>query len=481
MPNLNQKIYPVILCGGSGTRLWPLSRKSHPKQFLALSGDKSFLQKTLIRLSGAGFEKPLIVSNEQFRFLIAEQCREVNVELSGLLLEPCPRNTAPAIACAALWVNKIDPDALLMVLPSDHEIINVEQFIEAVFLGVDAASRNEIVTFGVKPTAPEIGYGYIRKGSELNNYSPGVFRASGFFEKPCLAKAEEMFADGKHYWNSGMFLFSTETILQGFMEHEPDLLKYCKESLNQPQTDSDFFRITDKYFSQCRSVSIDLAIVEHIQNKAVVPVDMGWSDVGSWEALWKIGDKDENENMVRGDCILIESSGCIAHNHKGQLIAAVGMNDTIIISTDDAILIAPRERSQDVKEIVSSLKQSGRKEYENNTHEYRPWGSFHAITQGSRYQVKKLKIKPGGQISLQKHYHRSEHWIVVRGTAEIILGGQKKMLHENESVYIPAGEIHRLSNPGFIDLELIEVQVGSYLGEDDILRLDDIYARSSSF
>ncbi|MGB0749242.1 MAG: mannose-1-phosphate guanylyltransferase/mannose-6-phosphate isomerase [Magnetospiraceae bacterium] len=469
-------IWPVILCGGSGTRLWPLSRESYPKQFHPLIGDDTLFQTTLKRAAGEGFEKPTILTNETFRFQVAEQSRALSVDMPEIILEPVGRNTAPAATVAALRVAQQDPEGLVLLMPSDHVIRDVPAFLAAVQRGQAAAQQGSIVTFGITPTAPETGYGYIKAGAEL---ADGVKVADKFVEKPDLATAETMLKDGGFTWNSGIFLYAAKTMIEEVGRLAPDMLAACEKALAGAQADLDFLRLDKDSFAASPSQSVDYAVMEHTDRKAVVPTSCGWSDVGSWQALWDIADRDDAGNVVDGDCILLETENSLVKSHLGQTVVTLGMKDVVVVSSDDAVLVAPRERSQDVKKIVAELGARGRKEHLANTFESRPWGSFHQLNQGVRHQVKRITVRPGGRLSLQMHHHRAEHWIVVRGTAEVTKGEDTFLLFENESVYIPQGTKHRLANTGVIDLDLIEVQSGSYLGEDDIVRFEDVYNRDS--
>ena len=469
-------LYPVILSGGSGTRLWPLSRKALPKQLLPLASDLTMVQETVRRLAGLPeIGQPLIVCNNDHRFLIAEQMREIGVAPLGIFLEPVGRNTAPAAAIAALTLLKRDPEAVMLLLPADHLIRDVPAFHSAIRQGMDAVAAGFLVTFGIVPDAPETGYGYIQHGAALP--TGGAHRVERFVEKPNLENAEKFLAAGDYFWNSGMFLFSCRQFLEELENTRPDILTACEESLNQGQHDLDFCRLDQTAFAGCPSDSIDYAVMEHTQHAAVVPTDIGWNDIGAWSALWDVGSKDANGNVLRGDVFLegVENSLVRA---ESRMVAAIGVANLLIVETADAVLVADKSRAQDVKKVVDYLKASGRSEHEFHTRVFRPWGWYEGIDIGERFQVKRIMVKPGEKLSLQMHHHRAEHWIVVSGTARVTRDGVEELLSENQSTYIPLGTTHRLENPGRVPLHLIEVQSGSYLGEDDIVRFEDIYQRS---
>ncbi|MEW6429836.1 MAG: mannose-1-phosphate guanylyltransferase/mannose-6-phosphate isomerase [Thermodesulfobacteriota bacterium] len=469
-------IIPVILSGGSGTRLWPLSRELYPKQLLALAGDATLLQQTARRLEHFdGVGAPLVICNEEHRFLVAEQLRAIDVRPAAIVLEPVGRNTAPAAAIAAL---KADGDALLLVLPADHLIRDPAAFQRAVATGAGLAAADHLVTFGITPHHPETGYGYIRKGEKIAaDGALPAFRVERFVEKPDRATAEAYLADGGYLWNSGMFLFKAATFLAELDRFRPEMVEACRRALASAATDLDFLRLDKAAFTSCPADSIDYAVFEQTARAAVVPVDPGWSDIGSWSALWEVGDRDELGNIVKGDVLPVDchDSYILAEN---RLVATVGLRDTIIVETADAVLVADRHRVQDVKTVVNRLKKEGRPEANLHRRVYRPWGNYENLSAGDRYQVKRITVNPGAILSLQMHHHRAEHWVVVKGTARITSDGKVFMLSENQSTYIPLGVQHRLENPGVIPLELIEVQSGSYLGEDDIVRFDDNYGRA---
>jgi mannose-1-phosphate guanylyltransferase len=470
---MSQNILPVIMAGGAGTRLWPLSRELHPKQFLALEGDHTMLQATLARLHGLTDAKPLVICNETHRFLVAEQLRQRDALDRNILLEPAGRNTAPAIALAALHAIAHGDDPLLLVLAADHVIRDVDAFQHSIRTALPFADAGELVTFGIVATAPETGYGYIRRGES----SGAAFRVAAFVEKPDRDTAQRYLDSGSYYWNSGLFLFRASTYLRELEAARPDILTACRSAMNVPQADLDFIRINSAAFSDCPSESIDYAVMEKTSHAIVVPMDAGWSDVGAFASMWDVLPKDAHGNVVRGDVMHHDSHDNLLFA-ENALIATVGLHDTVVIQTKDAVFVAPRERAQEVKEIVARLKQAGRTEHQLHREVYRPWGKYDAIDAGPRYQVKRITVASGAKLSVQMHHHRAEHWVVVSGTARVTLDGKEQLLTENESVYIPVGSVHALENPGKLPIELIEVQVGSYLGEDDIVRFEDRYGRS---
>lgn len=470
-------IHPVILSGGSGTRLWPMSRTLYPKQLLTLLGGESLLQETVRRVAGrAGFGPPLVVANEEHRFIIAEQLREISVIPRALLLEPVGRNTAPAACIAALALIESEPDPLMLVMPSDHTIGDLEAFAAAVTRAAAAAQAGGLVSFGIAPQHPETGYGYIRRGGELDGIE-GVFAVAQFVEKPGARQAEEYVASGEHSWNSGIFLFPARLYLDELDRLRPDIVAPCRAALAAAQRDSDFIRLGKEAFSACAADSIDYAVMEHTRRAAVVPVSMDWSDVGSWDALWELGAKDQRGNSIHGNVVAEDTRNCYLRSEAG-LLAAIGIADLVVVATDDAVMVAPRNRTQEVKSLVARLVRDRRDEADALPVVHRPWGTFKSLHNGHRVQVKHIVVKPGGKLSLQMHHHRAEHWIVVQGTAKIRRGEEETMLSEDQSTYISIGTAHRLENPGKIPLHLIEVQSGSYLGEDDIVRLEDSYGRS---
>lgn len=464
-------ILPVILSGGSGTRLWPLSREAYPKQFLPLVGDVTMLQATWNRVAAIAGKAPIVVANQEHRFMAAEQLRECNVTPQALILEPIGRNTAPAIAIAALQALAAGEDALLLVLPSDHVVRNDGAFHAAVQQAATAADAGKLVTFGIVPTAPETGYGYIKAKA-----GPGVHAVDRFVEKPDLATAEQYVASGEYYWNSGMFLFKASRYLQELEALQPAILAACRTALDKASRDSDFVRLDEEAFAASPNDSIDYAVMEKTADAAVVPLDAGWNDVGSWSALWEVSDKDADGNAWHGDVIALDCRNSYAYGNR--LIAMVGLEDVVVVETDDAVFVGHKDRVQNVKEIVGQIKRDGRSEAAAHRKVYRPWGAYDSIDNGARFQVKRITVKPGATLSLQMHHHRAEHWIVVSGTAEVTRGEEVILLTENQSTYIPLGVTHRLKNPGKLPLELIEVQSGSYLGEDDIVRFEDQYGRA---
>ncbi|WP_406828922.1 mannose-1-phosphate guanylyltransferase/mannose-6-phosphate isomerase [Microbulbifer sp. ARAS458-1] len=464
---------PVILCGGTGSRLWPLSREAYPKQFLSLIGSETLLQATALRLDGlAQVQAPILVCNEAHRFAAAEQLQEVGRGAQSILLEPCARNTAPAIALAALAALENERDPLLLVLPADHAVADKTAFQAAVAAATPLAESGRLVTFGIVPTCAETGYGYIRSGESLE----GGWGVAEFVEKPDLATAEKYLASGEYNWNSGMFLFRASRFLEELAQFQPEMLEICRAAFSRAARDLDFTRVDAELFARCPSDSVDYAVMEKTESAAVVPMQAGWSDVGSWSALWELAQKDECDNLLQGDVLTEDASGCLVHGGD-RLIGVLGVRDLVVVDTDDALMVADKSRVQDVKKLVEQLKRSERREAENHRKVFRPWGYYDSIVAGPRFQVKRIVVKPGCQLSLQMHHHRAEHWIVVRGTAKVTRGDDQLLLTENESTFIPLGVVHRLENPGAIPLELIEVQSGSYLGEDDIVRFEDQYGR----
>lgn len=467
-------IVPIILSGGAGTRLWPLSRELYPKQLLPLVTERTMLQDTVARLEGVkGIAAPIVVCNEAHRFLVAEQLRLLDCTPQAIVLEPIGRNTAPAVAVAALAVRASDP--ILLVLPADHVIDNVRAFHAAIGIAQKEAGGGKLVTFGVVAGRAETGYGYIRR-------EPGsgpAYRVAEFIEKPARERAEQFVASGEYYWNSGMFMFRASRFLEELARFAPDILAHCEKSWSAARKDLDFTRLGERDFEQCRSDSIDYAVMEKTRAAVVVPLDAGWSDVGSWSALHEASKPDASGNVAHGDVIAEQTRNCYLFADS-RLVATVGLEDHVVVETKDAVLVAPRSRVQDVKQLVNRLKAEGR--YETSLHRevFRPWGSYDSIDAGDRFQVKRLKVKPGAVLSLQAHHHRAEHWVVVSGTARITRGEEVFLLEENESTYIPIGVRHRIENPGKIPLHIIEVQSGSYLGEDDIVRFEDKYGREGT-
>ncbi|GAA4652460.1 mannose-1-phosphate guanylyltransferase/mannose-6-phosphate isomerase [Kistimonas scapharcae] len=473
-------LIPVILSGGSGSRLWPESRSQYPKQFLPLTGSESMIQSTVGRLAGLSDCAPLmVICNEDHRFIVAEQLRAAGQDYASIILEPSARNTAPALAIAALRAlsNHSDEDPVLLVLAADHDIRNVDEFQKVVSKAIPAANDGQLVTFGIVPTKPETGYGYIKAVQDSGIHGGCTYSVGAFVEKPDEATAVEYIDSGAYYWNSGMFLLKASRYLEELEKFRPDILTSCRQAMSDATVDLDFVRPDKSAFESCPSDSIDYAVMENTADAVVIPLDAGWSDVGSWSSLWEITGKDDQGNVVNGDVMLEDCHNNYIRSSR-KLIAAVGVDDLVIVDTDDAVLVTSKNRSQDVKRIVERLIQSQRSEACAHRKVYRPWGHYDGIDAGDRFQVKRITVKPGATLSLQKHHHRAEHWIVVRGTALVTNGEQEILLTENQSTYIPIGTIHRLENPGKVDLELIEVQSGAYLGEDDIVRLEDNYGRT---
>ncbi|WP_071809254.1 mannose-1-phosphate guanylyltransferase/mannose-6-phosphate isomerase [Franconibacter pulveris] len=460
-------ILPVIMAGGSGTRLWPLSRTLYPKQFLSLTSESTMLQDTLQRLEKVEHQPPFIICNESHRFIVAEQLRKANLKHSGILLEPVGRNTAPAVALAALYANRNNNDPLLLVLAADHVINNTDAFAESIKNAIHLANNNHLVTFGIVPDKPEVGYGYIKKGNEI---SSNAYQVDAFVEKPNLDKAQHYIEDGHYLWNSGMFMFKASVFLKELEKFRPDILSACKASLEMPETDLDFIRLHQDNFRNCPDDSIDYAVMEKTDSAIVIPLDANWSDVGSWSSLWDISNKDSSGNFVRGDVIIDSSSRSYVYSQH-RLVAAVGVEDLIIVETKDALLVAQRDQVQKVKNIVSKLKQAERSEHIQHREVFRPWGSHDTIAEGDRYQVKHVVIKPGQKTAIQVHHHRAEHWVVVSGTAKVYYDEKTYLVAENESTFIPIGVAHAIENPGKIPLEIIEVRSGVYLEEDDVIRI----------
>ncbi len=472
-------VVPVILSGGTGTRLWPLSRESYPKQFWPLVSARTMLQETAARATGQAFGPPVVVCNEAHRFLVAEQLRAARIDGARIVLEPAGRNSAPAIAAAALLVAAEDPSAVLWILAADHAIADVPALHTSLEKAAAAASQGRIVTFGMTPTAPETGYGYIEVGAALQD-SPGVSAVARFVEKPDARTAADFLAGGRHLWNSGMFVATAGTLIEELRAHAPAVLSAVEAAVSGAATDLDFRRLAKDPFLAAPSISIDYAVMERTAKAAVVPASIGWSDLGSWDALWEAAtERDPDGNVVAGSgpVEILESRGCYVRS-EGILTAVVGLEGVVVVTTDDAVLVAPRARAQDVKKMVDRLRTNGRAEATQHRRVYRPWGHYEGLIQGDRFQVKQIGVRPGQKLSLQKHFHRAEHWVVVHGTAIVHRDGEEILLRENESVYLPLGCVHRLENPGKIPLTLIEVQVGSYTGEDDIVRLEDTYGRA---
>jgi mannose-1-phosphate guanylyltransferase/mannose-6-phosphate isomerase len=472
---------PVILSGGAGTRLWPLSRELYPKQLLPLTGTRTMLQQTLLRLDGLATTAPVIVCNEAHRFLVAEQLRQLRIEPRATILEPFGRNTAPAIALAAhaalkghaVQANALDP--VLLVLPADHVIRDIPAFHAAVRAALAAADAGQLATFGIVATTPETGYGYIQRGAP----SAAAFRIARFVEKPNHERAREFVASGDYFWNSGMFVFRARRYLQELERFAPEMARVCEAAFRGAKADLDFTRIDAALFEACPADSIDYAVMEKTADAVVVPLAAGWSDVGSWASLHEASDGDAHGNVTHGDVISEDTEGSYLYS-ESRLVAAVGLRDQVVVETKDAVLVAAKDRVQEVKRLVLRLKERGRYEHSLHREVFRPWGSYDSLENGPRFQVKRLKIKPGATLSLQMHHHRAEHWVVVAGTARITRGEEQFLLEENQSTYIPIGVKHRIENPGMIPLEIIEVQSGSYLGEDDIVRFEDKYGRKGT-
>jgi mannose-1-phosphate guanylyltransferase/mannose-6-phosphate isomerase len=471
------QIHPVILSGGAGTRLWPLSRASYPKQLLKLSSQRTMLQDTVARgLIDVGFAAPLLVCNEDHRFLVDDQLQQIGIKPQAILLEPKARNTGPAIAAAALWLLARDPDALMLVQPSDHVIAAPADFHRAVMRGLAAAQEGRLVTFGIKPVRPDTGYGYIQSGEQLAG-GDGVFTVDRFVEKPDRETAQRFVDSGAFFWNSGIFLLSARAYLGELSRINPAMLEACERAVRDGQEDLAFFRLSAEAFGAAPSLSIDHAVMEHTSRAAVVPVDMAWSDVGSWPALRDIATADGDGNVVQGD-VLAERMTNSYIRSEGRLVAAVGLDNVVVVATDDAVLVADADSAAEVSGIVAKLRGQNRSESQQHVTCHRPWGHYRSVDAGDRFQVKRITVKPGAKLSLQKHYHRAEHWVVVHGTAMVQRGEERMLVRENESVYIPIGTEHRLENPGKLPLQLIEVQSGPYLGEDDIVRVSDNYGRA---
>ena len=472
-------LLPLILCGGNGSRLWPLSRESYPKQYLALCADssKTLLQQTIERLNGIeNQDNPIFICNEQHRFIVAEQLREIDVKPKKIILEPFGRNTAPAIAIAALTATSNGSDPLLLVLSSDHVIKDNQQFLKSIEAAKYIAEQGKLVTFGIIPTSPEVGYGYIESVEplEINSFIPSPI--SKFIEKPDFDKAKKLVSDPRFTWNSGMFLFKASVFLKELQKYSPEVIKSCTKAVKESNLDMDFQRLDKDAFKDCPNISIDVAVMEQTKLGSVLPLNVGWSDVGSWKSVWEAARKDENGNVLLGQVISKDLNNCYVRS-EGRLVVGLGVEDLLIIETNDAILIADKNHDQDVKKVVNQLRKENRDEGKTHRKVYRPWGNYTSIEEDSRWQVKRIEVKPKASLSLQMHHHRAEHWIVVTGTAKVEIDNQNSLLGENQSVYIPLGSKHRLTNPGRIPLVLIEVQSGSYLSEDDIVRFDDVYGR----
>ncbi|OAI01088.1 mannose-1-phosphate guanylyltransferase/mannose-6-phosphate isomerase [Methylomonas methanica] len=463
---------PVVLSGGSGTRLWPLSRGQYPKQFLPLVSGNTMLQETILRLDGiAGLQAPIAVCNEDHRFMLAEQMREIGIKPAAIILEPVGKNTAPAVAMAALSARS--EDDVLLILPADHVVGNRPAFHRAVVQAELLAKQDLLVTFGIVATEPETGYGYIKRGD--TRYGE-AYKVAAFVEKPDLQTAQRYLESGEYFWNSGMFAFKAGCFLRELEKYNPEMLEVCREALRAAKPDLDFVRLDKQIFSTCPSDSIDYAVMEKTDRAVVIPLDAEWNDVGSWSALWDVTEKDAAGNAIKGDVLTVDTCNSYIHS-ANKLVAVIGVENLVVVETDDAVMIAAKDRVQDVKEVVDQLKKLKRSEASVHRKVYRPWGHYDLVDAGERHQTKRIVVKPGAKLSVQKHHHRAEHWVVVKGTAWVDKNGEKILVTENESIYIPLGVIHSLENPGVIPLEMVEVQSGSYLGEDDIVRYEDQYGR----
>ena len=472
-------LIPIILCGGSGSRLWPLSRKSFPKQFWSLdaNSNKTLLQNTILRLKNIKtISEPIIVCNQEHRFLVAEQCREINIKPKEIILEPIPKNTAPAIIFSSLKALELNNDANVIVLSSDHIIPNEKQFLEAIKFGLDFIYKNKIVTFGVVANRPETGYGYIKTDKKIDTNNLEHYIIKNFVEKPEEEKAKKFIKDGNYLWNSGIFMFKASLLLEESEKFSKNNTNLIRKSFAKSKKDLDFLRIHKSYFDKCENISIDKAIMEKTDSGIVIPIDNGWSDIGSWYSLWQNSKKDKDNNYTEGNVFLDQSSNNYIRS-ESRLIVTIGVKNQVIIETDDVVMISDMNKTQEVKNIVKKLQEKGVPQGTTHNLVYRPWGSYQSMLKGQRWQVKLIKVKSGASLSLQMHHHRAEHWIVVKGTANVEIEGETQLLSENQSIYIPIGKRHRLSNPGKLMLELVEVQSGPYLEEDDIVRFEDKYGR----
>lgn len=472
-------IHPLLLCGGSGTRLWPLSRKSYPKQFTQLIGDESLFQASARRLSGPGFAAPIVVTASDFRFIVTEQLAGIETAAAATLIEPEGRNTAPAILSGALVLAAEDPTALMLVAPSDHVIPDPARFREAVQAAAPEARSGRLVTFGIRPDRAETGYGWLELSSDPGDFAPVAQPLKAFVEKPDAATAQTMLEGGQHLWNAGIFLFRADALIAAFEAHAPSILAGVRDAVARAKRDLSFTRLDPDAWAGLDDISIDYAVMEKADSLSVVPYAGAWSDLGGWDAVWREQGPDENGVVTTGSATAIDCEGTLLRSeHEGQALVGIGLRDMIAVAMPDAVLVAPRDRAQDVKKAVAALKAKGQPQAETLPRDFRPWGWFESLVVGPRFQVKRIHVHPGAALSLQSHHHRAEHWIVVQGTAKVTIDDEVKLVTENQSVYIPLGAVHRMENPGKVDMVLIEVQTGSYLGEDDILRYEDVYART---
>ncbi len=471
-------ITPILLCGGSGTRLWPLSRKSYPKQFVPLTGEETLFQASARRLSGEGFAAPMVLTNSDFRFIVTEQLAGAGIDPGAVLIEPEGRNTAPAVLAAALRLEQSDPDGLMLVAPSDQVVRDAAAFRAAVQAGEAAAREGQLVTFGITPDRPETGYGYLELTEAPEDFAPRPLRLRRFIEKPDLAAAEQMLASGQFLWNAGIFLFSVQAVLAAFRQHAPELMAPVAAAVEQGRPDLGFLRLDPEAWAGAPEISIDYAVMEKAENLSVVPFDGGWSDLGGWDAVWRETEQDGNGVALSGNATAIDCTGSLLRSEDSNLeLVGIGLDNIIAVAMPDAVLVADASRAQDVKQAVAALKAKAAKQATEFPKDHRPWGWFESLAVGDRFQVKRIHVHPGAALSLQSHHHRSEHWIVVEGTARVTVDDEVKLVTENQSVYIPLGAVHRMENPGKVPMVLVEVQTGAYLGEDDIIRYEDVYAR----
>ena len=476
---MSQDIHPLLLCGGSGTRLWPLSRKSYPKQFTKLMGEESLFQASARRLSGPGFAAPSVITGSDYRFVVTEQLAAIEIGAAATLIEPAGRNTAPAILAGALELQTRVPGALMLVAPSDHVIPDASAFREAVQAAIPAAEAGQLVTFGIRPDRAETGYGWLALSERPDvDFEPIAQPLKGFVEKPDPATAQNMLDGGMHLWNAGIFLFSTDAIIGAFSTHQPEILALVKDAVAAVEKDLGFLRLAPDPWSDCADISIDYAVMEKAKNLTVMPYAGAWSDLGGWDAVWRESAPDDRGVVTSGPATAIDCEDSLLRAEDGQqAVVGIGLSDVIAVAMSDAVLVAHKDRAQDVKRAVASLKAQGATQAETLPRDYRPWGWYESLVVGGRFQVKRIHVHPGAALSLQSHHHRSEHWIVVEGTAKVTVDEEVRLISENQSVYIPLGAVHRMENPGKVPMVLIEVQTGSYLGEDDIIRYEDIYAR----